>query len=238
VIHADQSCYDSSVQAAMSAKQTSIDPAALAVASVAAIVSVTVAEGEYNLLSVPIGITVLFVLYAHDQKPSRTQAESATVAAVSAFGIMLLWSYPLEHMFKRCDTTSRYRCFLRCDAEVAGLPLCFPVGVRDSFDSTVPPDVLAGVWALALGGLFGLDRWRVRRVAASHVSSHDSAQTNDLVRSAASRSSDTGVLGPENVRASSRRPSSVFKFLARAIVLRLYARALWRLLRLGRRGVN
>jgi hypothetical protein len=145
-------------------KLQSVDPAALATASVAAIVSVMVAEGPFNVLSLAVGPTILLVLFAHDRDPSRSRGASLHVAAVTAFAGMLIAAYPMEMLFKICKGSPPQRCLVDCNQPlpVVGV-ICFDAREPDSFDSTVPPIALFAVWMVCLVVAFVIDRRRVRK---------------------------------------------------------------------------
>lgn len=146
------------------AKRQSIDPAALATASVAAIVSVMVAEGPFNILSWPISATILLILFAHDATPTRSRYESLHVAAVSAFAGMLIFAFPMELAFTICKGAPTKRCLVGCDAPLPYVgTVCVNASEPDNLDSAVPTVALFGAWLFSLAVVFAIDRFRVRR---------------------------------------------------------------------------
>ena len=73
-----------------------IDPAALAVASLAAAVSVMAPPGPYAPGSILIGATILLFIFAYDKEPDRNPFQRLAFSAVCALITILMFGYPLE----------------------------------------------------------------------------------------------------------------------------------------------
>src|SRR5437763_68131 len=89
-------------------KKGEIDPAALAVAALAAAVSVIAGLGAYTPRCSMIGITILFVIFGYDFEPHRAWRESLAFSAVCGLVTLLVFGYPLECLFST-DKASRLR---------------------------------------------------------------------------------------------------------------------------------
>lgn len=74
----------------------SIDPAALAAATLAAAVAVMMGQGPYNAFSAAIGLTLLFILRGYGSSPPSDAWQTAAVAAVRAICVALIVAYLLE----------------------------------------------------------------------------------------------------------------------------------------------
>ncbi len=80
-------------------KKGEIDPAALAVAALAAAVSVIAGLGAYTPRCSMIGVTILFVIFGYDFEPHRAWRESLAFSAVCGLVTLLVLGYPLEYAF-------------------------------------------------------------------------------------------------------------------------------------------
>lgn len=173
----------------MAPKVGTVDPAALATASVAAIVSVMVAEGPFNSLSLAIGVTILLVLFVHDAEPQRSRRESLHVSAVTAFGLMMLAAFPLELLFEIRSEPLR-----RCVSSYQLLSLdeiCFVAKRPDNVDSAVPPVILLAVWVLCLAAAFVVDRRRVRSASTLGELDTDAPKANPTASATAEPSGES-----------------------------------------------
>src|SRR5688572_7865520 len=89
-----------------------IDPAALAVASLAAAVSVIAPPGPYGPASMMIGATILVVIFAYDVAPRRTLSQSIAFGGVCALmSLLALVSNTPSPPIKRKDSV---RCSRSC----------------------------------------------------------------------------------------------------------------------------
>lgn len=101
-------------------KKGEIDPAALAVASLVAAVSVIVGLGAYTPRCTMIGLTILFVIFGYDFEPHRTWRESLAFSAVCALVSLLALGYPLAWGFA-ANRTPRLHALLADPEHVLGL---------------------------------------------------------------------------------------------------------------------
>lgn len=165
-----------------------IDPAALAVASLAAAVSVISPPGPYSPGSMLIGIAVLAVIVGYDHEPQREPRESFAFSAVCALAGWLVLGYPAEiictairgidtgtHMLEGWDAA-------RARLEVLVNENAFQAyyGMDDLGYSQIPPAVALVDWALLVLVIYLVDRSRseaTRTKADAHVSSTDGAET-------------------------------------------------------------
>lgn len=133
----------------MNVSKGGIDPAALAVASLAAAISAIAPPGPYGPGSIMIGLTILAVIFGYDKSPARDWRETLAFSAACALISLLALGYPLEYVFTS-DRAKRYGILFH---EIHG----------DIDYSEVPPWCVISVW-LAMTLLYVLlDRWRVRR---------------------------------------------------------------------------
>jgi len=97
-----------------------IDPAALAVAALAAAVSVIAGLGTYTPRCSMIGVTILLVIFGYDFDPHRTWQESLAFSAVCALVSLLALGYPSEWAFAT-NRTPRLHALLADPEHVLGL---------------------------------------------------------------------------------------------------------------------
>ncbi|GEM_PF-6230471 len=69
---------------AESYKVGGIDPAALTLASLAAVIPVLFGEGQFTVLSTIVGLTILTVIYAFDVNPLRSTRQRLAFSMVAA----------------------------------------------------------------------------------------------------------------------------------------------------------
>ncbi len=81
----------------------SIDPAALAAATLAAGLSLMLSEGPWDPWSMAIGTTLLLLLFSYDQSPVRTWWQTAAFASVAAICLTIFFAFPLEWALERCS---------------------------------------------------------------------------------------------------------------------------------------
>ena len=117
-----------------------IDPAALAVASLASAISVVAQPGPYGPASTMIGVTILAVIFGYDAEPDRSWRASIGFSAACALISLLALGYPLEYIFAS-DKPKRLHVLLREIPENLELN-----------HSEVRPVAILGLW-LVLGVL-------------------------------------------------------------------------------------
>jgi hypothetical protein len=132
-------------------KKGGIDPAALAIAALAAAVSVIAPPGPYGPACMMIGITILWVIFAYDVEPHRGPGKNLAFSAVCALISLLALGFPLECAFAT-DRAMRLHV-LRAEPD------------SDIKHSEVPPLVILGLWIVMWCAYYWLDRWRCKRAA-------------------------------------------------------------------------
>ena len=90
-----------------------IDPAALAAATLSAVLSITLQDGAYTPLSFVVGITVGILIFAYDVDPYRTKMQSLAFAGVigliSSLSIGFLIELAAACLFNNTDCTDIYK---------------------------------------------------------------------------------------------------------------------------------
>jgi hypothetical protein len=129
-----------------------IDPAALAAASVAAVITTITPPGPYSSLSTVIGVTILFLIFAYDVDPDRSVGQSLAFGAVVGMVGALTLGFPLEWIFFDDPKHPRIAAF-RHD---------LPQG-QDIDYSNVPPYLIVIIWFVLAMIVFARDtypKWR------------------------------------------------------------------------------
>jgi hypothetical protein len=132
-------------------KKGGIDPAALAVAALAAAVSVIAPPGPYGPACMMIGATILCVIFAYDVEPSRGRGKNLAFSAVCALISLLTLGFLLECAFAK--------------NKAMRLHLLLAEPEHDIEHSEVPPLVILCLWIVAWSGHYWLDRWRCKQAA-------------------------------------------------------------------------
>ena len=126
-----------------------IDPAALAAAALAAAISSIAPPGPYGPVSMIIGATILFLIFAYDIDPHRTPYQSLAFSAVAGLIAVLALGYPSECIFAT-HRMVRLRVLLKeIDPDVP--------------QSEVPPIVTILLWLLLTVVLYLCDRRNLKK---------------------------------------------------------------------------
>jgi len=105
-----------------------IDPAALAIASLAAAVSVIAPPGPYGPRCLIIGVTIICVVLGYDVEPSRKWPQSLAFSAACSLILLLALGYPMELCFAALKATRLHTSFAAAlpeDAKHSGVPSLF-----------------------------------------------------------------------------------------------------------------
>lgn len=117
-----------------------IDPAALAIASLAAAVSVVAPPGPYGPSSLIIGGTILSVIIAFDKNPKRRGVDKFAFSAVCALISLLMLGYPMECLFAAVFPTDKSNLWIR-------LSVLFKEREDEIKYSQVPPFAAIIAWS-------------------------------------------------------------------------------------------
>ena len=131
-----------------------IDPAALAVASLAAVVSTIAPPGPYHPKCMLIGLAILLVIFGYDVEPTRKRKQNLAFGVVCALISLLVLGYPLEFFFSFIKTHEWTR-----------LKVMLGDQEHDINHSEVPPGVMLGLWVLMTYMYYWCDKRRCRQVA-------------------------------------------------------------------------
>ena len=126
-------------------REESIDSAALAGATIAAVLAVVIPKGPFDVMSIPIGLTLVMIILAYEgRRPRRRVARRLAFAASTGFSLVLVIGPMIELWLHHGDI----RLFLEGGQESEGL---------------VKPWMNAAAWFALGSSVFFLDRRWQRR---------------------------------------------------------------------------
>ena len=142
-----------------------VDPAALLGAAVAAVLTITLAEGAWWWLDVIIGITLGFVLFAYaptlSAQPKLARRQAAAFGGVAGLCVVLVFGYPLQWALQ---SQHRPGCAQQVSQEFAQEPPSRQEGlIKECVAGYATEVLIPGVWAagaISIGTLHFFRRTR------------------------------------------------------------------------------